>query len=335
MPGRPGRLTERPSPCSPSPVWRRCSASRRPPPPRPRRRLRLHDARPVRPGRERRRPDRLRRRHHRPPRPGGGQPRQLARRPRRLRQHRRRHAQLARGRPARPGAPAHRHAERRGCDDFDLDVPVEGTYRVELTATKDGVSTITTVPVVVQDWLIVSLGDSYGSGEGVPDKEIPQDEYEEFLQAWRDFDTKIRRVATIEADLEPLRPADGAVAARTPTSTTRTACRSRTRRPTTTGTRSSAPRCSATAPTALRTIDPGGRQLGITIVGETLRRRRPRRRRLHDGLEQTRRGRPPGRRDHRRASTPPPGRTSGATARPTPARRRRPSSSSRPTRAPR
>ena len=99
------------------------------------------------------------------------------------------------------------------CDDFGLDVPVEGTYRVELTATEDGVSTITTVPVVVQDWLIVSLGDSYGSGEGAPDKEIPQDEYEEFLQAWRDFDTKIRRVATIEADLEPLRPADGAVAA--------------------------------------------------------------------------------------------------------------------------
>ena len=91
------------------------------------------------------------------------------------------------------------------CDDFDLDVPVEGTYRVELTATDDGVSTITTIPVVVQDWLIVSLGDSYGSGEGAPDKEIPQDEYEEFLQAWRDFDTTIRRVATIEADLEPLR----------------------------------------------------------------------------------------------------------------------------------
>jgi len=91
------------------------------------------------------------------------------------------------------------------CNDFDLEVPAEGTYRVALTATKDGVSTTTTVPVVVQDWLIVSLGDSYGSGEGVPDKEIPQDEYEEFLQAWRDFDTKIRRVATIEADLEPLR----------------------------------------------------------------------------------------------------------------------------------
>ena len=83
-------------------------------------------------------------------------------------------------------------------------MPVEGAYRVAL-ATKDGVSTTTTIPVVVQDWLIVSLGDSYGSGEGTPDVEIPQDEYEEFLAAWRDFDTKIRRVATIEADLAPLR----------------------------------------------------------------------------------------------------------------------------------
>jgi PKD repeat protein len=92
-----------------------------------------------------------------------------------------------------------------GCDDFDLDVPDEGTYRVELTATKDGVSSRTTVPVVVQDWLIVSLGDSYGSGEGVPDIEIPQDEYTEFLAAWRDFDTKLRKVTTIEADLEPFR----------------------------------------------------------------------------------------------------------------------------------
>jgi PKD repeat protein len=104
--------------------------------------------------------------------------------------------------------PAHPLTVTQGgeeCDDFDLEVPAEGTYRVALTATKDGVSTTTTVPVVVQDWLIVSLGDSYGSGEGVPDREIPQGEYEEFLQAWRDFDTKIRRVATIEADLEPLR----------------------------------------------------------------------------------------------------------------------------------
>jgi PKD repeat protein len=104
--------------------------------------------------------------------------------------------------------PAHPLTVTQGgeeCDDFDLEVPVEGTYRVALTATKDGVSTTQTVPVVVQDWLIVSLGDSYGSGEGVPDVEIPQDEYQEFLAAWRDFDNKIRRVATIETELAPLR----------------------------------------------------------------------------------------------------------------------------------
>ena len=92
-----------------------------------------------------------------------------------------------------------------GCADYDLEVPAEGTYRVQLTAEQDGASTTSTVAVVVQDWLIVSLGDSYGSGEGVPDLPISPKEYEEFLQAWRDFDTKIRRVTTVEADLEPFR----------------------------------------------------------------------------------------------------------------------------------
>ena len=139
-------------------------------------------------------------------------PGQLARRPRRLRQHRRRHAPLACDRPARPGDPLTVTQDGDGCDDFDLDVPVEGTYRVELTATEDGVSTITTLPVVVQDWLIVSLGDSYGSGEGVPDIEIPQDEYEEFLAAWRDFDTKLRRRRHDRGRPRAVPPAGGAVA---------------------------------------------------------------------------------------------------------------------------
>ena len=93
-----------------------------------------------------------------------------------------------------------------GCDDYDLTVPKEGTYRVELTATYDGGTTSTTiVPVVVQDFLIVSLGDSYGSGEGVPDKKIDQTQYEEFDAAWADLEAKAAAVLKVEADTAPLK----------------------------------------------------------------------------------------------------------------------------------
>lgn len=52
-----------------------------------------------------------------------------------------------------------------------IDVPAEGTYRVTLDATlADGEVRSITSDVIVQDFLIVSLGDSYGSGEGVPNE---------------------------------------------------------------------------------------------------------------------------------------------------------------------
>ncbi len=61
-----------------------------------------------------------------------------------------------------------------GCGDFELTVPEEGTYRVELQITDgNGSSGWVRQEVVVQDFLIVSLGDSYGSGEGSPD--VPLD----------------------------------------------------------------------------------------------------------------------------------------------------------------
>src|SRR5439155_7473002 len=48
-----------------------------------------------------------------------------------------------------------------------------GTYRVKLTVRDaNGQSASITKKVVVKDWLIVSLGDSYASGEGNPD--VPQ-----------------------------------------------------------------------------------------------------------------------------------------------------------------
>src|SRR5207253_2849476 len=50
-----------------------------------------------------------------------------------------------------------------------LTFPAQGTYPVDLTVTDDAGGTATTsLPVTVKDLLVVSLGDSYGSGEGNP-----------------------------------------------------------------------------------------------------------------------------------------------------------------------
>lgn len=57
------------------------------------------------------------------------------------------------------------------CNQFTATVPRLATYRIELTATgPNGTATIVQ-EVVVKDLLIVSMGDSYGSGEGNPDRE--------------------------------------------------------------------------------------------------------------------------------------------------------------------
>lgn len=55
------------------------------------------------------------------------------------------------------------------CDGFVATFPAEGTYRLRLTATSATGTATTVGEVVIQDLLIVSLGDSYGSGEGNPD----------------------------------------------------------------------------------------------------------------------------------------------------------------------
>ena len=48
--------------------------------------------------------------------------------------------------------------------------PREGRYQVELTVVgASGATAKTAQDVNIQDWLIIGLGDSYGSGEGVPD----------------------------------------------------------------------------------------------------------------------------------------------------------------------
>ena len=60
--------------------------------------------------------------------------------------------------------------EESTCDGFSFDFPNEGSFMVTLTATNtEGESASFTHEVIVQDWLVVSWGDSYASGEGNPD----------------------------------------------------------------------------------------------------------------------------------------------------------------------
>lgn len=58
-----------------------------------------------------------------------------------------------------------------GCNQFTATVPALATYRIGLTAIGPNGAASTVQEVVVQDLLIVSMGDSYGSGEGNPDKD--------------------------------------------------------------------------------------------------------------------------------------------------------------------
>ncbi|MGH3070858.1 MAG: PKD domain-containing protein [Gaiellaceae bacterium] len=65
-----------------------------------------------------------------------------------------------------------------GCDDFFARFAEEGTYKLELTVGSGPGSSTIVREVVVQDWLILALGDSYGSGEGVPDEPLLESELE-------------------------------------------------------------------------------------------------------------------------------------------------------------
>ena len=60
------------------------------------------------------------------------------------------------------------------CGGFSYEFPTESAYEVKLVLIEAGREVAShTEEVVVQDWLIVSLGDSAASGEGVPDIPIP------------------------------------------------------------------------------------------------------------------------------------------------------------------
>lgn len=94
-----------------------------------------------------------------------------------------------------------------GCDQYWFDAPEEGAYRIELTAAADGATTTVRREVVVQDWLIVALGDSYGSGEGAPDIPIDTGALLRAQEAWDAVGAAIQDLVELEADLGPLNEA--------------------------------------------------------------------------------------------------------------------------------
>jgi hypothetical protein len=97
------------------------------------------------------------------------------------------------------GVPA---AEVSDCKGFSHPFPAEGTYRVSLTvADSQGNTDTLSRAVVVQDWLIVAVGDSYGSGEGNPDTPIPPDAFTTFNDAEADLNDAVDQLQTAQAQL--------------------------------------------------------------------------------------------------------------------------------------
>jgi len=87
--------------------------------------------------------------------------------------------------------------------DFSIDVPVEGIYRVSLTVMDTGGYRASfTQHVVVQDWLILGLGDSYGSGEGNPEGPIPDTAYTAFALAQAEVNRAISDLSAAVAALK-------------------------------------------------------------------------------------------------------------------------------------
>jgi len=92
-------------------------------------------------------------------------------------------------------------------DTFAYDFPAEGTYSVTLiTIDPTGMRTSVTKEVIVQDWVILALGDSYASGGGNPDRSIPPQDFEDLNAALvvladelDNYNLKIEEVASAQA----------------------------------------------------------------------------------------------------------------------------------------
>ena len=100
------------------------------------------------------------------------------------------------------GAVAEVQTDGSDCDDYFVEFPDEGTYFVELTIAGVLGTTTKRLEVVVQDWLMIGLGDSYGSGEGNPDEPLAVGD----LDAADQLVDRLRNAADELADLGPCGP---------------------------------------------------------------------------------------------------------------------------------
>ena len=89
-----------------------------------------------------------------------------------------------------------------GGPEFVHHFPEEGAYEVTLTVSDGaGGSASATRRVVVQDWLIVAVGDSYGSGEGNPDTAIPPEAIDDLQASLADLQAKQDALAAARKEL--------------------------------------------------------------------------------------------------------------------------------------
>ena len=87
-----------------------------------------------------------------------------------------------------------------GCDDFFAEFPAEGTYQVGLRTRADADSPWgerVWQDVVVQDWLVVSIGDSYGAGEGSPDVPVRESVLTDAAEAFTDLGAALADLADL------------------------------------------------------------------------------------------------------------------------------------------
>ena len=87
------------------------------------------------------------------------------------------------------------------CDQFSWSFPAEGSYSVGLDIVAGEQSAGVEHNVIVQDWLIVALGDSYASGEGNPDLPISEESYRNWESASGTLEDAIREAAIAATDL--------------------------------------------------------------------------------------------------------------------------------------
>ena len=89
------------------------------------------------------------------------------------------------------------------CGSFSHYFQTEGTYEVKLVATNSlGISDETIRYVTVQDWLIVAIGDSYGSGEGNPDYPMSDESFSESQDALIELGDQLNNLKNASDELK-------------------------------------------------------------------------------------------------------------------------------------